>query len=257
MPDMERFAPAISAALGVVLVSSAMACESLEMVAGEDLTRLHLEVYDTKAGLWHPELSELTQPDGWDFLPAGDAFVTRRVKAAGVYWVLFRPKGRREHRRQLGLLAPAAAIASAQAAADATAARREIERVASTRQRDKNETAYRTKFEEAVIQWLRFSPAHAAVASDIAHGAADRAAVVGSGRVGRTKTLSLEDRAALAARAFIRHRYTDYEDQLFAVELIESDQDMNADIVEVGDYRQIKRAAHREVDAFLEKHRGA
>ena len=55
------------------------------MVADEDLTRLHLEVYYTKTGIWHPELSELTQPDGWDFLPAGDAFVTRRVKAAGVY----------------------------------------------------------------------------------------------------------------------------------------------------------------------------
>jgi Uncharacterized conserved protein (DUF2293) len=232
-----------------------MACESLEMVADVDLTRLHLEVYDTKVGLWHPEFRELTQPDGWEFLPAGDAFVTRRVKAAGVYWVVFRPKGRREHRRQLGLIAPAATIASAHTAADATAARREIERVASTRQRAKNEAAYRTEFEDAVMQWLRFSPANAAVASDIAHGAVDRAAVVGSGRVGRTKTLSLEDRAALAARAFIRHRYTDYEDQLFAGELIESDQDMDADIVEVGNYREIKRAAHRQVDAFLEKHR--
>ncbi len=143
----------------------------------------------------------------------------------------------------------------AQAAADATAARREIERVASTRQRDKNEAAYRTEFEAAVMHRLRFSPAHAAVAGDIARGAVDRAAVVGSGHVGRTKTLSLEDRAALAARAFIRHRYTDYEDQLFAVELIESDQDMDADIVEVGDYREIKQAAHRAVDAFLERHR--
>jgi hypothetical protein len=212
-------------------------------------------VYDTKTGLWHPELGELTQPDGWDFLPAGDAFVTRRVKAAGVYWVLFRPKGRREHRRQLGLLAPTDAIASAQSAADATAARRETKRVASSRQRDRNEAAYRAEFEEAVMQWLCFSPAHAALASEIAHGAADRAAVVGSGRVGRTKTLSLEDRAALAARAYIRHRYTDYEDQLSAVGLVEFDEDLDADIVEIGDYREIKRVAHREVDAFLDEHR--
>jgi hypothetical protein len=47
-----------------------MACESLEMVADEDRTRLHLEVYDTKSGLWHPEFGDLAQPDGWDFLPA-------------------------------------------------------------------------------------------------------------------------------------------------------------------------------------------
>ena len=74
------------------------------MVADEDRTRLHLEVYDTERGVWHPEFGELARPDGWDFLPAGDAFVTRHVKTAAVYWILFRPKGRREHRRQLGLL---------------------------------------------------------------------------------------------------------------------------------------------------------
>jgi hypothetical protein len=225
------------------------------MVADEDRSRQHLEVYDTKAGLWHPELGELTQPDGWDFLPAGDAFLTRRVKAAGAYWVLFRPKGRREHRRQLGLLAPVDAIATAQAAADATAARRAIERQASARQRDKSEAVYRAEFEDAVIQWLRFAPAHAALASEIAQGAADRAVEVGSGRVGRTGTLSLQDRAALAARAYIRHRYTDYEDQLLALEIIDLDDEMDVDSLEVGEYRAIKQTAQRDVDAFLERHR--
>ena len=225
------------------------------MVADGDPTAEHLEVYDTKSGLWHPERGELTQPDGWGFLPAGDAFVTRRVKAAGVYWVLFRPKGRREHRRQLGLLAPADAIASARIEADTTASRRDRERVASTRQRDKNEARYRAEFTDAVMRWLNFSSEHAAIASEIARGAADRAAVVGSGRVGRTKTVTLEDRAALAARAFIRHRYTDYEDQLFSLELSAFDHSIDADIVEVGDYPKIKQAAHRAVDAFLDAHR--
>jgi hypothetical protein len=205
--------------------------------------------------LWHPELGELTQPDGWVFLPAGEAFVTRRAKAQGAYWVLFRPKGRREHRRQLGLIAPVEVIASAKAAADATAARREIERQAGARQRDKNESVYRAEFEDAVIRWLSFAPADVALAREIACGATERAAVVGSGRVGRTKTLSLEERAALAARAYIRHRYTDYEDQLLAVELIDLDDDMDTNVVEVEDYRAIKQTAQRDVDAFLEAHR--
>lgn len=232
-----------------------MACKSLDMVADGDPTPEHLEVYDTKSGLWHPQLGELTQPDGWSFLPAGDAFVTRRVKAAGVYWVLFRPRGRRAHRRQLGLLAPADAIASAQIEAVTTASRREHERVAGTRQRNKSEATYRDEFEDAVMQWLNFSSEHATMASEIARGAADRAAVVGSGRVGRTKTLTIEDRAALAARAFIRHRYTDYEDQLLSLELSAFDQDIDADIIEVGEYPEIKQAAHRAVDAFLDDHR--
>ncbi|MDP1794083.1 MAG: hypothetical protein Q8K63_08095 [Acidimicrobiales bacterium] len=45
----------------------------------DDPTRLHLEVYDTESGLWHPELGEFDLPDGWDVLPAGDAFLTRRM----------------------------------------------------------------------------------------------------------------------------------------------------------------------------------
>jgi hypothetical protein len=35
-------------------------------------------VYDTKSGLWHPELGDLDQPDSGDLLPAGDAFLTRQ-----------------------------------------------------------------------------------------------------------------------------------------------------------------------------------
>ena len=230
-----------------------MACESLVVAADEDRTRLHLEVYDTKTGLWHPELGELTQPDGWAFLPAGDAFVTRRVKAAGVYWILFRPKSRGAHRRQLGLLAPAEAIASSRAAADATAERRAVGREAGARQRAEREVAYRGEFEDAVVQWLSFAPAHSALASEIARGAADRAVAVGSGRVGRTTTLGLEERAALAGRAYIRHRYTAYEDHLLGLDLVELDDEI-AELDNV-DYREVKRAAQLAVDAFLERHR--
>ena len=36
---------------------------------------------------------------------------------------------------------------------------------------------------------------------------------MGSGRVGRTRTIEIDQRAALAVRALIRHRYTAYEDR--------------------------------------------
>ena len=242
--------------LATVLESRSRTCDCLVMV-DEDPTRLHLEVYDTKSGLWHPELGDLVQPDGWELLPAGDAFLTRQVKAVGDYWVLFRPKGRGQHRRQLGLLAPIEAIAAAREAAAVTAARRETQRESSSRQRERAETAYRAEFEDAVLRWLAFAPQHQVIADEIARGAVDRAAVVGSGRVGRTKQLTLDERAALAARAFIRHRHTGYEDRLFSLELseLDLDTDLDAGVGEVGDYREIKRMAHREVDAFLEQHR--
>jgi hypothetical protein len=225
------------------------------MVGTEDHSHEHLEVYDTKAGLWHPERGDLSQPDGWDFLPAGDAFLTRRVKAAGDYWQLYQPKGRRAHRRLLGLLAPAGAIAAARAAAEASIATRESQRAAGARQRAKTEAAYQAEFEQAVLLWLAFAPEHEGVARDIAVHAARRAAQVGSGRVGRTKTLPLEERAALAARADIRHRYTDYDEQLERLELAEFGLDDDLDVADVGDYREIKRLAHHAVDDFLERHR--
>lgn len=240
--------------LSSVLESESATCECLVMV-DEDPARLHLEVYDTKSGLWHPELGDLDQPDGWDVLSAGDAFVTRQVKAAGDYWVLFRAKGRGQHRRQLGLLAPIEAITAARAAAVVTAARRETKRESSGRQRERAETVYRAEFEEAVLRWLAFAPHHQVIADEIARGAVDRAAVVGSGRVGRTKQLTLDERAALAACAFIRHRFTDYEDRLFSLELGELDIASDVGIDDVGDYREIKRTAHGEVDAFLQQHR--
>jgi hypothetical protein len=64
-----------------------------------------------------------------------------------------------------------------------------------------------------------------------------------------------QERAALAARAYIRHRHTHYEDQLLGIELIELDDDIDAAIVEVEEYRAIKQTAQRDVDNFLETHR--
>jgi hypothetical protein len=61
---------------------------------------------------------------------------------------------------------------------------------------------------------LDFAPDHNELA--IAADAADRAGEVGSGGVGRRRKPSLDQRAALAARALIRHRHTDYEDRLEA-----------------------------------------
>lgn len=224
--------------------------ESVGVVDDVDPADQQLEVYDTKTGPGHPELGDLTAPDGWVFLPSGDAFVTRRAKAASRYWTLYQPKGRRAHRRLLGLLAPADAIAAARTAADATAATRETKRAAGARLRAKAEDGYRTEFEQAILLWLDFAPEHAEIARDIATNAVERAAVVGTGRVGRTRTLRLEDRGALAARADIRHRYTDYENHLERLDVAGFD-----DSISGLDYRDVKRAAHRAVDEFLEQHR--
>jgi Uncharacterized conserved protein (DUF2293) len=218
-------------------------------VAEPNLHVLNLDVYDTKDGLWNPDHGSVELPEDWEFLPAGDTFVTRRVKAAGAYWNAWRPRGRnRQHRRKLGLFAPTGAIEAARADADATTTRRARQREDSARQRAKSEDAYREAFAAAALAWLDFTAEHAALAEHIATTAAERAVVVGSGRVGRTKLLPLEERAALAARATIRHEFTDYDDRLVELDPFETDVD---DV----DYRALKQAAHDAVDEFLLAHR--
>ena len=96
------------------------------------------------------------------------------------------------------------------------------------------------------MDYLAFAPTYEELAGSIAREAAERAAVVGSGRVGRTRLLSLPERAALAARAQIRHAHTDYEQQLDDEAVGGVDDEL---------YRAIKADAHHAVDAFLQAHR--
>ena len=220
------------------------------MAAQENPASENLDVDDTKAGWWHPEFGDLDVPDGWEFWESGDAFVTRRVKAAGVYWSAWKPKNRRGgHRRRLGLLAPAAAIDAARNAAVESAEQRAAARVAGARHRERVEADYQVELRDTVLRWLDFAPEYSDLASGIADGAAAQATVVGSGRVGRTKTLSVDERAELAARAYIRHHHTDYHDRLDNAN-VELGDDIDGD-----GYRKIKRAAHDGVEAFLDAHR--
>jgi hypothetical protein len=211
-----------------------------------ELAADQLDVYDSReGGVWYPEHGELEEPAGWEFLPTGDAFATRRVKAAGAFWSLWKPRDRSHpHRRLLGILAPADTIAQARAQAAETADRRSFRRAQGADYRARKEDVYRKELADAVVVFLHFAPQHADLARSTATEAADRAGEVGSGRVGRTQKLTLDERAALAARALIRHKYTAYEDRL---------------VSEVWDdeflYRSVKADAHDEVDHYLEDHR--
>jgi hypothetical protein len=213
--------------------------------ADEPAAEAVLDVYHGRDGLWNPERGVIEMPEGWELLPSGDAFLTRRVKAAGEYWLVWRPRSRSvPHRRLLGLLAPSAAIEAARAEAEATLEVRSTRQAQGARYRARREDDYRQELTEAIVAFLDFAPEHAELAARIAADAAGRAGEVGSGRVGRTRKLSLDQRAELAARALIRHRHTSYEDRLET---------------EVWDdeylYRQIKADAQQDVDGFLRQHR--
>jgi hypothetical protein len=145
------------------------------------------------------------------------------------------------------LWAPKAAIEAAQAEAAATETQRTTRREQGARSRAKQEAAYRDEFEDAIRWFLAFAPEHVDLADQIAREAATRAAEVGSGRVGRTRMLSLEERASLAV---IRHRHTSYEDEIF-------DASMDDPWDEGFWYREIKTEAQHAVDDFLRRHQEA
>lgn len=168
--------------------------------------------------------------------------------AAGRSWLCWQPRSRhRAHRRLLGLWAPAEAIRAAEDRAKQTTDKRAAARQVSAQSRARRADCYQADLREAVLAFLNFAPQHAELAERIAAETAAHAAVVGSGRVGRTQLLSLEEKAALAAQAHIRHRYTAYEDQLDDLPFEAWDED---DL-----YREIKGAAHEAVADFLEDHR--
>lgn len=131
--------------------------------------------------------------------------------------------------------------------ADETRAQRETKRVISRKQRERQEAKYQEQFAEAVYRYLDFVPKHEKLACDIARGVAEYAARVGSERVGRTRKLSLEEKAVLAARAHIRRNYTGYENRLLSFEFP----------LEPGDYlyQEIRSEADEEVDECLRRHR--
>lgn len=213
-----------------------------------DLSVEHLDVYDTRRGPWSPDQGEVEIPEAWEFLPTGNAFVTRTVKAAGRYWLCWQPRSRHSsHRRLLGLWAPAQAITAAQERARETADRRARARRVAAGTRARRNERYEQELRDAGVAFLNFAPQYAELAQQIADGTAAHAAVVGSGRVGRTQLLTLEEKAALAARAHIRHRHTRYEDDLDKIPIEAWGED---DL-----YREIKGAAHDAVDDFLDQHR--
>ncbi len=168
--------------------------------------------------------------------------------AAGDHWIACQPRSRqRRHRRLIGIFAPRDAIEAARTAAAVTVDRRAKAREHGSASRARAEERYRHELAAAITVFLDFAEEHAPLAEKIAAEATGRAATVGSGRVGRTKTIGLEQRAELAARACIRHQYTTYED-----DLLDQDQEVwDDDFL----YRDVKRSAQAAVVEFLARHR--
>lgn len=150
-------------------------------------------------------------PDGWAFLPAGDAFVTRRVKKAGATWTVQVKRGRRKI--SLGLYADASDIENARREVEARRATPEHDRqLQKSRERSRHkEHRYRGEFQAAVEALLDFAPMYRELAEAVAGLITAHATPVGSGTVARTERIPLARRAEAALIAWMRHQTTAYD----------------------------------------------
>ena len=159
----------------------------------------------TADGAMHPV------PDGWVLVPPGDSALTRRVKAAGPAWVVEEKRGRKTFSR--GVWAPADAVEriTAELAAERDTEQYARRREADTRRRADAQREYVGEFTQAVRDDLAFAPGHADLADRLARAVAAHATPVGSGTVARTRRIPVEERAAAAVIAWLRHETTAYD----------------------------------------------
>ena len=153
----------------------------------------------------------LTPPAGWAFLPAGDGGITRKVTAKGIYWQVRLQMGRRIISK--GVWAPGETI---------DLARQEVETLRATeaykkkldsarQRRDKKQGEYEREFCLEVRAFLAFAPRHQDSEKELAEAVTVHAVPVGSKTVARTAMIPVEERAAKAVIAWMRHQTTAYE----------------------------------------------
>lgn len=150
-------------------------------------------------------------PVGWAFQPAGDAGITRRITANGKYWRVQIKKGKRTVSK--GIWAPAKTIKQAQ---EEMTIIRQSEAYKKKQQtalayREKRQSAYEGKFCCAVEEFLNFHSAHKSTEKKMAKAVTAHAIPIGSGTVARTSLIPMEERAARAVIAWMRHNTTAYD----------------------------------------------
>ncbi len=153
----------------------------------------------------------LYPPAGWGFLPAGDAGITRKITAEGIYWRVQIKKGKRTI--SMGVWAPLEIIEQAKKTVEANRStdsyKKKLE--SSRRSRLKKQTEYEIEFLESVKIFLSFSQCYKELEQKLAEAVTRHAVPVGSGTVARTEMIPIEERAAKAVIAWMRHKTTAYD----------------------------------------------
>lgn len=153
----------------------------------------------------------LPVPAHWILLPPGDAALSRRIKQDGPTWTMVELKGRKRFSK--GIWAPAGRIDALRAELIAERQDPSYQRKLDSgrKRRAAEQVIYAGDFRGAVLACLDFHPTHAAKAETMSRLIADHAVPVGSGTVARTERIPIDERAAAAVIAWMRHQTTGYD----------------------------------------------
>jgi hypothetical protein len=176
---------------------------------GKDLYKGNFIRLQREKGVLCLECADL---DHLEFLPRGDAAITRRSTKYSKLWaiVLQWSRSRKRNERQ-GILAEPEAIERALAESEADSEEREQRREREALRRESLDRKYVAEFAQAIRGQFPGVPSGADIKI------AEHACLKYSGRVGRSAAAkSFEPEAVfLAVRAHVRHAYTDYDELLF------------------------------------------
>lgn len=158
----------------------------------------------------------LSPPASWIFLPAGDAGITRKVTAQGQFWRVEVKKGRRT--MSLGIWAPEKTIAQAKKQVQEVRLTDDYKKkqASALQRREKKQVEYDAEFFQAVERFLHFHSSYKDLEQTLARAVTVHAIPVGSGTVARTQMIPIEERAALAVIAWMRHQTTGYDNLTIA-----------------------------------------
>lgn len=182
-----------------------------------------------------------TVPCGWDNLPAGDASITRKLKSLGPTWTVQEKKGRKSFSH--GVWAAKENISRAKLlVAEQRADPKHQKKLAQAKERrEEKEAVFGEDFVRAIIQFLKFDKQYQPLAEQLSILIQEHAVPVGSGTVARSASVTLEDKAAMAVMAWMRHQTSAYDST--SVPRIK------------GARRELRRKIARQSEVILNKYR--
>lgn len=171
----------------------------------------NIVIPDKNGNLISSDGSFFVPPKHWSFLPAGDAGVTRKITARGLYKRIQIKKGRRLISK--GIWAPTNIIEEAKAEVVATRSTDgyKVKLNKDRERRAKKQLEYKDEFCDEVKHFLNFHERYKSLEKQMASLVTEHAIPVGSGTVARTQMIPIEQRASRAVIAWMRHKTTAYD----------------------------------------------